>query len=73
MSANLENSPVATGLEKVSIYSSLKNGQCHGMFQLLYLFHMLIKIMFKILQVRLYMNFQMNKLGLEKAEEPEIK
>ena len=33
------------------------------------------KVMLKILQARLqqYMNFQMFKLGLEKAEEPEIK
>ena len=33
------------------------------------------KIMLKILQVRLqqYLNFQMYKLGLEKAEEPEVK
>ena len=28
MSANLENSAVATGLEKVSFYSSPKEGQC---------------------------------------------
>ena len=33
------------------------------------------KVMFKILQARLqqYLNFQMFKLVLEKAEEPEIK
>ena len=34
-----------------------------------------LKVMLKILQARLqqYMNFQMFKLDLEKAEEPEIK
>ena len=33
-SGNLENSAVATGLEKVSVYSSLKEGQCRRMFKL---------------------------------------
>ena len=34
-----------------------------------------LKVMFKIIQAKLqqYMNFQMFKLDLEKAEEPEIK
>ena len=36
MSANLENSAVATGLEKVSFYSNPKEGQCQQMFKLLY-------------------------------------
>ena len=31
MSANLENSEVATGLEKVSFHSSPKEGQCQRM------------------------------------------
>ena len=35
MLANLENSTVATGLEKVSFYSNLKEGQCQRMFKLL--------------------------------------
>ena len=36
MSANLENSAAATGLENVSFYSSHKDGECQGMFKLLY-------------------------------------
>ena len=32
MSANLENSAVATGLEKVSFHSNLKERQCQRMF-----------------------------------------
>ena len=34
MPANLENSAVATGLEKVSFHSNLKEGQCQRMFKL---------------------------------------
>ena len=34
MSANLENSAVDTGLEKVSFHSSPKEGQCQRMFKL---------------------------------------
>ena len=79
MSANLENSSVATGLEKVSFHSNLnqrkampKNTQTTTQ---LHSSHMLV--MFKILQARLqqYMNCElaMFKLVLEKAEEPEIK
>ena len=34
MPANLENSAVATGLEKVSFHSSPKERQCQGMFRL---------------------------------------
>ena len=33
MPANLENSAVATGLEKVSFHSSFKEGQCQRMFR----------------------------------------
>ena len=36
MPANLENSAVATGLEKVSFHSNSKEGQCQRMFKLLY-------------------------------------
>ena len=43
----------------------------------LHSFHMLANVLFKILQARLQqyetVNFQMFKLDLEKAEEPEIK
>ena len=34
MLANLENSAVATGLEKVSFHSNLKEGQCQRMLKL---------------------------------------
>ena len=33
MPANLENSAVATGLEKVSFHSNPKEGQCQRMFK----------------------------------------
>ena len=36
MPANLENSAVATGLEKVSFHSSPKERQCQRMFKLLH-------------------------------------
>ena len=36
MPANLENSAVATGLEKVSFYSNPKERQCQRMFRLLH-------------------------------------
>ena len=36
MQANLENLAVATGLEKVSFHSSIKEGECQRMFKLLY-------------------------------------
>ena len=36
MPANLENSAVATGLEKVSFHSNSKEGQCQRMFKLLH-------------------------------------
>ena len=77
MPANVENSAVATGLEKVFSFQSQrkampKNVQTTGQ---LHSSHTLV--MFKILQARLqqYMNCElpMFKLVLEKAEEPEIK
>ena len=49
MPANLENSAVATGLQKVSFHSNPKERQCQTE------------------------NFQMYKLDLEKAKDPEIK
>ena len=36
MLANLENSTVATGLEKVSFHANPKEGQCQKMFKPLY-------------------------------------
>ena len=79
MPANLENSAVATGLEKVSFHSNPKKGnakECSNYHTIALISHA-SKVMFKILQARLqqYVNreFQMFKLVLEKAEEPEIK
>ena len=60
MPANLENSAVATGLEKVNFHSKPKERQCQRMFKLLHnCTHLQVgKIMLKILQARLeqYMN-----------------
>ena len=61
MPANLENSAVATGQEKVSFHSNLKERQCQRMFKLLHncpLISHTSKVMLKILQARLqqYMN-----------------
>ena len=55
MPANLENSAVATGLEKVAFYSNLKQGQCQRLFKLLENFtHFTCQqVMLKILQARL--------------------
>jgi len=78
MPANLENSAVAIGLEKVSFHSNPKENQCQRMFKLMHnctISHA-SKVMLKILQARLqkYMNHKLPdfKLDLEKAEKPEI-
>ena len=49
MSANLENSAVATGLEKVSLHSNPKERQCRT----IVLISHASKVMLKILQARL--------------------
>jgi len=72
-----ENSAVATGLEKVSFHSIPKKGnakECSNYCTIALISHA-SKVMLKILQARLhqYVNFQMFKLVLEKAEEPEVK
>ena len=79
MPANLENSAVATGLEKVFSFQSQnskerQSKQCSKYCTIALISHA-SKVMLKILQARLqqYVNFQMFKLVLEKAEEPEIK
>ena len=63
MSANLENSAVATGLEKVSFHSNLKEWQCQRMLKLLTiaLISHASKVMLKILQARLqqYVNCEL--------------
>ena len=72
MPANLENSAVATGLEKVSFHPKC---QCHPNAKECSNYHTTVfishasKVMLKILQAE---NFQMLKLDLEKAEAPEI-
>ena len=79
MPANLENSAVATGLEKVSFHSNPKEKQFQRMFKQphIALISHSSKVMLKILQARVQqyvtVNFLMFKLVLEKAEEPEIK
>ena len=76
MSANLENSAVAIGLQKVSFHSNPKERQCQcANYCTIVLISHANKVMLKILQARCQqsMNFQMFKLYLEKAEEPEIK
>ena len=75
MPANLENSTVATGLEKVSFHSNPKERQCQRMFKLPHnaLMSHTSKVMLKILQVRLqqYMNHELPdvQVGLRKGRE----
>ena len=79
MPANLEDSAVATGLENVSFHSNPKDGnakECSNHRTTALISHV-SEVILKILQARLQQyvnqNFQMCKLDLEKAEEPEIK
>ena len=80
MSASLENSAVATGLKKFSSIPIPKKGnakECCSYYRTIVLISYASKVMLKIPQGRLqqYMNWELPvyKLGLEKAEEPEIK
>ena len=61
MPAHLENSAVATGLEKVSFHSNPKERQCQRMLKLLQISSHTSKVMLKILQARLqqYMNHEL--------------
>ena len=63
MPANLENSAVATGLEKVSFHSNCNERQCQRMFKLctIALISHASKVMLKILQARLqqYVNHEL--------------
>ena len=75
--ANLENSAVATGLEKVRFHSNPKEGnakECSN-YRTIALFSHASKVMLKILHARLqqYMNRERPDVVLEKAEEPEVK
>ena len=79
MPANLENSAVATRLEKVSLHFNPKKGsdkECSNHHTTVLISHA-SKVMLKVLQARIQCmwneNFQMYKLDLEKAGEPEIK
>ena len=75
MAENLENSTVATRLEKVSFHSNPKERQFQNCstYRTVALISQTSKVMLKILPVRLQsmwtMNFQMFKLDLEKAGE----
>ena len=79
MSANLENSALVTVLEEINFHSNPKEGQCqeYSNYYTIALISHANKVMLKILQARLKSTwtekFQMFKLDLEKAEEPEIK
>ena len=80
MPANLENSAVATGLEKISFHSNPKEGnakECSNYRTIALISQSSSKVMLKILQARLqqYVNCELPDVqaGLEKAEEPEIK
>ena len=53
MSANLENSAVATGLEKVTFHSNPKEGQCQRMVKLIVLISHASKVTLKTFQARL--------------------
>ena len=78
MPANVENSTVATGLERSVFIPIPKKGnakKCSNYHTVALISHA-SKVMLKILQARLqqYVNRELpDKLDLEKAEEPEIK
>ena len=78
MPANLENSAVATGLEKVSFHSNPKERKCQRMLKLLHnCTHLTLvrasKVMLKILQARLqqYVNHEIPDVqaGFKKGRE----
>ena len=79
MPANLENSAVATGLEKSAFIPNPKKGNAKGCsnYHTIALISHASKVMLKILQARLqqYVNHELPDVqaGLRKAEEPEIK
>ena len=79
MSTNLENSVLATGLEKVMFHSNPKEGHVEEMFNyhtISFISHaskVWSKFFKLVLNSTWTKNFQMYKLGLEKTKEPEIK
>ena len=79
MPANLENSAVATGLEKVSVHSYSKKGnakECSNYRTIVLISHV-SKVMLKILQARLQQYVDRELLdvqaGFRKGRGPEIK
>ena len=79
MPANLENSAVATGLEKVSLHPNPRKGnakECSNYHTIAFISHT-SKVVLKILQARLqqYVNRELPEvqLVLEKAEEAKLK
>ena len=65
MSANLENSAMATGLEEVSFHSNPNERQCQRMLKLPHnCTHLTSKVMLKILQARLqqYVNRELPEI-----------
>ena len=77
MPANLENSGVATGLEKVRFHSNPKERQCQTMFKIpqncTHLTHWQSKAQNSPSEASTVHELRMSKLDLDKAEEPEIK
>ena len=79
MPANLENSAVAIGLEKVSFHSYPKERQCQRMLKLphncTHLTRKQSNSQISLSQGQQYMNHELPDVqaGLEKAEKPEIK
>ena len=79
MPANLENSAVATGQEKVSFHFNPKKGnakECSNYHTIALISHA-SKVMLQILKTRLqqYVNYELPDVpaGFRKKEEPEIK
>ena len=70
MSANLENSAVATGLVKVSFYSNAKE---YSNYLIIALISHANKVMLKILQVRLqqYMNHYVHSSSIHNRQDME--
>ena len=78
MSASLENSTVATEMEKISFHSNLKEGQSQRRFKLYnFIYFMLARLFSKSFKpgfsIMWTENFQMSNLALEKADKSDIK
>ena len=79
MPANLENSAVATGLEKISFHSNPKERQCQRIsnYSTIAFISHASKVMLKFFKAgfnsKWTVSFQVFKLDLEKTREPEIK